>query len=113
MNSSKVLVAYRHVLRSINLTFKNDTRMLTAAKFNLNQMARKNHNLEDATALESKVNEMEDIAKFLKENIVQGVSDGKDIYHLNIHSGTEINDNDTINRAKTALGSCCGSSDKH
>ena len=49
---------------------------------------------------DDRVQLMEDVAVFLRRNIVQGVrvdgvSDGRPVYHLNIHKDTELGDNIT------------------
>lgn len=46
---------------------------------------------------------LEDIAMFLRHNVVQGkrvVANDTEQYHLNIHKDTELGDNDTVKTGK-------------
>ena len=68
---------------------------------------------------EDQIKHLEDIALFLRRNVVQGVKTPQDEarYHLNIHKDTELGDNEdtkipkrnTLTGGKTSpVGGCCG-----
>lgn len=65
-----------------------------------------------ALSADEQIKLLEDIAVFLRQNVVQGQKTEDDKYHLNIHRDTELGDNETIKVAKKTLaaqgGGCCG-----
>ena len=108
--SQKALRAYRHCLRATKIAFDGDTRMLLASRSQLRQgMIDPPENQRDLSAA-GRVQLLEDIALFLRRNVVQGRKVGVDPvtskpqYHLNIHKDTELGDNDSI-KLKTNLKS--------
>ncbi|KAJ4349754.1 Mitochondrial zinc maintenance protein 1, mitochondrial [Didymosphaeria variabile] len=67
------IAAYRNLLRSARIAFRGDTRMLSAARLE----ARKNFENNRGLATESEeytrsIAHAEEVAKFLRENVVQG-----------------------------------------
>lgn len=121
--SQKALRAYRHCLRATKVAFDGDTRMLLASRNQLRQgMISPPENQKDLSP-EGRVQLLEDIALFLRRNVVQGQKVGTDPvtsepqYHLNIHKDTELGDNDSIKMKTNLKGrsfpksntGCCGS----
>ena len=93
----RALTAFRHGLRAARIAFGGDTRMLLAAR---RQMREGMRNPPDPSIpFDDRVQLMEDVAVFLRRNIVQGVrvdgEGGRPVYHLNIHKETELGDNVT------------------
>lgn len=124
--TTQALRAYRHALRATTIAFHGDTRMLLAARQQMRQGMI--HPPEDQKDLspEGRVQFLEDIALFLKRNVVQGRKVDVDPvtqeaqYHLNIHKDTELGDNESI-KVKTNLkarsfknpsGGCGGAASK-
>ncbi|KAL8652589.1 MAG: hypothetical protein Q9210_002588 [Variospora velana] len=110
------LPAYRHLLRSITLAFRDDTRLLTSALSTARSNFESSRILPPAEAA-SKVAHAEEVAKVLRRNIVQGSSEAKEDgekFQLRIHEDTERGSNETIKSAGQALmggggvgGGCC------
>ena len=71
------LIAYRHVLRSVRLAFQGDIATLTAARFQARQTFEHNRNLEGEEA-KNGISHAEDVARILRENIVQGIAQEQD-----------------------------------
>ncbi|KAH0430842.1 putative mitochondrial protein fmp16 [Colletotrichum kahawae] len=95
--------AYRHLWRAARIAFKGDDRVLTAAKQQIRQGFRDQASLAPSDAsLRQAIEKAEDIAKILRQNIVQGKQDETRVYKLRIHEDTERGDNDSV---KTAGGS--------
>ncbi|KAL8407363.1 hypothetical protein RB594_006265 [Gaeumannomyces avenae] len=95
MSNSNALAAYRHLLRAAGVAFKGDARVLTAARQQIATQFRQNTSLPPANR-ESAVQMAEEVAQFLRANIVQGQLQNDGLYKLNIHNETERGDNDTI-----------------
>ncbi|KUJ08376.1 uncharacterized protein LY89DRAFT_343731 [Mollisia scopiformis] len=91
------LAAYRHLLRSTRIAFHGDVAVLHAARQEARAGFRKNAAMSpDDPSLASAIAHAEDVARFLKENVVQGKHEGEDKYKLRIHEHTERGDNDTV-----------------
>ncbi|SCU81495.1 LAMI_0B06480g1_1 [Lachancea mirantina] len=104
------LSAYRNGLRATKIAFGRDARMLNAARA---QMKAGMHNPpEPSKTSEQQIQDLNDIAAFLRRNVVQGKLSKSGQYHLNIHSETELGDNESIKVTKKTLaargGGCCG-----
>jgi len=113
--SAMALAAYRHVLRSTRIAFQGDARLLTAARHE----ARKNFNASSALTSGSPdavagIAHAEDVAKILRQNVVQGEKvDGEgEKYKLRIHDEIERGDNDTIKVGGKVIGIGGGCSGK-
>ncbi|GKT51283.1 mitochondrial zinc maintenance protein 1, mitochondrial [Colletotrichum spaethianum] len=108
------LPAYRHLWRAARIAFKGDDRVLTAAKQQIRQGFRDQANLAPTNpAYDQAIQKAEDIAKILRENVVQGKQDESQIYkylsELRIHEDTERGDNDSVKIAgsgKAITGGC-------
>lgn len=105
------LNAYRHGLRATRTAFDGDARMLLAARAKMREGMENPPNPE--LSKEQQIQHLEDVAVFLRRNLVQGKKEGTgEKYHLNIHGETELGDNDSIKKAKSTLvsrgGGCCG-----
>ncbi|AQZ09367.1 MZM1 (YDR493W) [Zygosaccharomyces parabailii] len=105
------LDAYRHGLRATRVAFNGDTRVLLAARAKMREGMLNPPNPE--LTPEQQVQHLEDVALFLRRNLVQGTKEGdEEKYHLNIHKETELGDNETIKETKKTLasrgGGCCG-----
>ncbi|CCE66264.1 hypothetical protein TPHA_0P01060 [Tetrapisispora phaffii CBS 4417] len=114
--NQRALIAYRNGLRATKIAFNNDTRMLISARERMREgMINPNQKLTKVQQIEL----LEGVSEFLRKNIVQGKKtgvdkDGKDVYHLNIHSEIELGDNDSVKKAENTLkasgSGCCGGS---
>ncbi|PBP21759.1 hypothetical protein BUE80_DR007168 [Diplocarpon rosae] len=91
------LVAYRNVLRSTRLAFSGDIELIRAARIEARNAFRKNAALTAADPqLGPAIAHAKEVAKILRENVVQGKLDENGKYKLRIHEHTERGDNDTI-----------------
>ncbi|KAH7088168.1 hypothetical protein FB567DRAFT_591583 [Paraphoma chrysanthemicola] len=108
------LVAYRNLLRSARIAFQGDMNTLFAARAEVRRNFESNRNLTVGSEEFSKqITHAEEVAKFLRENVVQGQAAGEDNYKLRIHEHTERGDNEDIKKPKgkgTSGGvKCCSS----
>ncbi|KAG0672453.1 Mitochondrial zinc maintenance protein 1, mitochondrial [Maudiozyma exigua] len=122
--TKQALTAYRHGLRAARIAFNQDTRLLLAARQKMKQGMKKPEQAD--LPVEQQIKLMEDVALFLRRNIVQGEkvdstsSDStKPIYHLNLHKDSELGDNEdikniskrnTLSSGSSNSGGCCGGS---
>ncbi|KAN0089406.1 hypothetical protein V8E51_019666 [Hyaloscypha variabilis] len=94
------LAAYRHLLRSTRIAFQGDAQVLHAARFQARDAFRKNATMEQGDpALGPAIAHAEEVAKILRENVVQGKrvdKEGEERYKLRIHEHTERGDNNTV-----------------
>ncbi|KAH8907380.1 mitochondrial zinc maintenance protein 1, mitochondrial [Coniochaeta sp. PMI_546] len=105
------LVAYRNLLRAARIAFDGDTRVLTAAREQIQQGFRDMRSLPASDpAVQAAVQHAQEVASFLRSNVVQGQKEG-DVYKLRIHDEIERGDNDTIKiggkTVKIEGGKCC------
>lgn len=70
------LPAYRHLLRSITIAFRSDTRLLTSALSTARSSFESSRSLPP-TDLPAKIAHAEEVALILRRNVVQGVADGE------------------------------------
>ncbi|KAL7780055.1 hypothetical protein CFE70_010076 [Pyrenophora teres f. teres 0-1] len=124
------LVAYRNLLRSARIAFQGkpqhlvhvshmltlvgDMNTLFAARTETRKHFEENRNLRvGSEELESALVHAKEVAKFLRENVVQGQAADEDKYKLRIHEYTERGDNEDIKKGKgkSTLGGtkCCSS----
>ncbi|KAF2799576.1 mitochondrial zinc maintenance protein 1, mitochondrial [Melanomma pulvis-pyrius CBS 109.77] len=111
------LAAYRNVLRSARIAFQGDLNTLIAARHEARRNFENNRGLASGSEeLSKQLTHAEDVAKFLRENLVQGQALDKDEqkYKLRIHEHTERGDNEDIKKGKgnTLAGAgtkCCSS----
>jgi len=90
------LQTYRHLMRAARIAFKGDVPTLTAAQESIRRGFRENAGLPATDpSIQPALQHAEEVASFLRSNVVQGVKDG-DTYKLRIHEETERGDNDTI-----------------
>ncbi|KAE8155029.1 mitochondrial zinc maintenance protein 1, mitochondrial [Aspergillus avenaceus] len=92
--------AYRQLLRATRIAFREDARVLLAAR----QEARQNFDNHPRVGIDTpmQINHAIEVANILKHNIVQGVrEDGNEAakWELRIHDDIERGDNDTIKHA--------------
>lgn len=101
------LQAYRNSLRATLMAFKGDTEVLSAARAKIKQGILDNKSLTGTTC-DEEIQKLEEVNKFLVQNVVQGQrqQDGK--YQLNFHSNIELGDNETIKQGNKNLGSLKG-----
>ncbi|KFH42539.1 Mitochondrial zinc maintenance protein-like protein [Hapsidospora chrysogenum ATCC 11550] len=109
------LTAYRHLLRAARIAFQGDAPILSAAQSQIRNEFRQRSTLSDTESVQAAVQHAEEVARVLRENVVQGRrTDGDEhSYKLNIHEYTERGDNDSIKKAgkgKTTGSGCCQSS---
>ncbi|KAI4146523.1 MAG: hypothetical protein L6R39_003442 [Caloplaca ligustica] len=110
------LPAYRHLLRSITITFRGDTRLLTSAlstaRSNFEASRSLSPSSPEATA---QIAHAEEVAEVLRKNVVQGQATDGEKFRLRIHDDIERGSNETIGSAGKGLlgaagaeGGCCG-----
>ncbi|KAK4199834.1 hypothetical protein QBC40DRAFT_281198 [Triangularia verruculosa] len=88
--------SYRNLLRAARIAFEGDTRMLNGARTAIRRGFRDNSTLPASDpSIEPALKKAEEIASFLKANLVQGIKKG-DTYKLRIHDHTERGDNESI-----------------
>ncbi|KAF2731775.1 hypothetical protein EJ04DRAFT_442323 [Polyplosphaeria fusca] len=109
------LAAYRHVLRAARIAFEGDFNTLMAARHQVRRNFEDNRSLASGSEeLSQQISHAEEVAKFLRENVVQGqaAQDTSDRYQLRIHEHTERGDNEDIKNGKgnTLAGGNCSSS---
>lgn len=123
--TTQALNAYRHGLRAARIAFSQDTRLLLAARQKMREGMRNPENPD--LPMEKQIKLMEDVALFLRRNLVQGelvdkAAEGKKpTYHLNLHKDSELGDNEEIKKGVkrntlvsgtgggASSGGCCGS----
>ncbi|CAO2648098.1 Nn.00g090200.m01.CDS01 [Neocucurbitaria sp. VM-36] len=108
------LVAYKNLLRSARIAFQGDMPTLFAARAEARKNFEQNRNLSAGSEeLSKSITHAEEVAKFLRENVVQGQATEGDKYKLRIHEHTERGDNEDIKKGKgsSTLGGvkCCSS----
>jgi len=106
------LVAYRTLLRSTRIAFQGDMHVLGAARAEARKNFDANRNLAAGSDEHAQsITHAHEVARFLRENVVQGQATEADKYQLRIHEHTERGDNEDIKKArgKTTLGGskCC------
>ena len=119
--TKQALTAYRHGLRAAKIAFNQDTRLLLAARQKMKQGMIKPE--QNDLPIEQQIKLMEDVALFLRRNVVQGEkiesNSTKPTYHLNLHKDSELGDNDdikniskrnTLTSGTSNGGGCCGGS---
>ncbi|KAJ5151686.1 Mitochondrial zinc maintenance protein 1 [Penicillium capsulatum] len=95
--SVSALSAYRQLLRATRLAFRDDFRVLLAAR----QEARKNFDENRRVGVDTgmKINHAVEVANLLRHNLVQGAREQDNEsakWELRIHDEIERGDNDTI-----------------
>lgn len=105
---SSVLSAYRNALRATKVAFRQDLPIFQAARVQLKQGIRDNSNLQAQPEIEEAVQKLNEVAKFLIQNIVQGEKQQDGKYFLNFHEKTELGDNETIKQGRKEMGSLAG-----
>ncbi|KAH3918032.1 zinc maintenance protein [Parastagonospora nodorum] len=109
------LVAYRNLLRSARVAFQGDMNTLFAARAEVRRNFESNRSLTAGSdELSKQLTHAEEVAKFLRENVVQGqAADDEGSYKLRIHEHTERGNNEDIRKGKgkSTLGrvKCCSS----
>lgn len=106
---SKAIHAYKEALRATRVAFKNDLRVLQAARSEFRRRTEENRSLADQQQIDKAVQEMSDVANFLIKNIVQAEQREKDRYFLHFHDKTELGSNETIKQNNRAnMGTLAG-----
>ncbi|KAI9782776.1 MAG: Mitochondrial zinc maintenance protein 1, mitochondrial [Candelina submexicana] len=112
------LAAYRHLLRSAQIAFEGDARLLTAARSAARKSFESNRHISaDGEEAEAGIDHAEEVARILRHNVVQGQEasqGGDENYKLRIHKDIERGDNESIKKggmggASSILGKCCSS----
>ncbi|ROT41588.1 hypothetical protein SODALDRAFT_377247 [Sodiomyces alkalinus F11] len=107
------LAAYRNLMRAARVAFQGDERILSAARQQIRQGFREKAPLSPTDPeLQPAIQQANEVATFLRQNVVQGEHRGDGTYRLRIHQDTERGDNDSIKKAGkgTTLGGGCGCS---
>ncbi|KOS18919.1 Mitochondrial zinc maintenance protein 1 [Escovopsis weberi] len=96
-------------MRAARIAFQGDAHVLAAAQLQIRQTFQENRALE-ASKVYGAVQHAEDVARILRENVVQGKrvgADGEEHFKLRIHEHTERGDNESILTAgKDSKGGC-------
>ncbi|KAJ5110422.1 Mitochondrial zinc maintenance protein 1 [Penicillium argentinense] len=95
--SLPALKAYRQILRATRIAFRDDTRVMLAAR----QEARRNFDQNRRVGIDTgmQINHAIEVANILRHNLVQGArEDGDEAakWELRIHDDIERGDNDSI-----------------
>ena len=78
LTRADVIQTYRYLLRSMAIAFQCDTVTLLAARKEARSRFEGKRNLNvDTTEAADAIAEARSVAKFLRENLVQGVKDGE------------------------------------
>ncbi|KAK7467075.1 hypothetical protein VKT23_004136 [Stygiomarasmius scandens] len=102
--AASVRAAYRNLYRAASFTFLGDKPVLTAFRQKMRQDALALP--PEPTAMTGYIQHTNDIATFLRRNVVQGSltpqdsSDSREVWHLRIHGQTELGSNDSIKNPK-------------
>ncbi|KAF4462154.1 Mitochondrial zinc maintenance 1 mitochondrial [Fusarium albosuccineum] len=111
MATIEALSAYRHLMRAARIAFQGDGPILSAAQLQIRNEFRQKASI-DPSAAPAAIQHAEEVAKVLRENVVQGkkTEEGPDTYKLRIHEHIERGDNESIKTAGKgqAQGGCCG-----
>ncbi|KAG5418186.1 MZM1 [Candida metapsilosis] len=105
---STTKAAYKQALKAVNFVFKNDAPILNAAKQQIKQQIYANQHLTNKTELDDAITKLNEVSKFLVQNIVQGELNENGRYFLKFHEKTELGDNETIKQSKKEMGSLSG-----
>ncbi|KAI9717352.1 MAG: Mitochondrial zinc maintenance protein 1, mitochondrial [Chrysothrix sp. TS-e1954] len=98
------LAAYRLLLRSIPVAFRGDQRLLLGARQQARQSFESNRQLGTGSEeFEQSIQHARDVAKMLRQNVVQSTAEGEDHYRLRLHDEIERGDNETIKTAGQRL----------
>lgn len=116
--AQRALKAYREALRSTRIAFTNDIKTLNAARNQIRDEMKSPKSISNPKLdTVQRVELLEQVSKFLRHNVVQGVKKNtvESRYTLNIHKETELGDNEEIKTKKSTLsagaaagGGCCG-----
>ncbi|KAL2913033.1 hypothetical protein HK105_207488 [Polyrhizophydium stewartii] len=120
MSHSRVLAAYRGLLRAQRKTFRNDgARIADAARFTRNEFLKNKKDISDPAKLEQLVQVAEQASALITHNVVQAVRKptSSELFELRITPDTELGSNDSIKKARGAsvgaVGTgCCGGAAK-
>ncbi|KAL2757859.1 hypothetical protein ACRALDRAFT_2099954 [Sodiomyces alcalophilus JCM 7366] len=107
------LAAYRNVMRAARVAFQGDDRVLLAARQQIRNGFREKAQLAPTDpAIQPAIQQANEVATVLRQNVVQGKRLADETYRLRIHKDTERGDNDSIKKAGkgTTLGGGCGRS---
>ncbi|CUM64689.1 uncharacterized protein PRCAT00002298001 [Priceomyces carsonii] len=106
---STALNSYRTALRAAKLAFHGDVPVLSAAKIKIREGFEQNRKLEDEAEIKDAIDKMNEVSKFLVQNIVQGEQQQDGKYFLNFHEKTELGDNESVKESHRAkMGSLAG-----
>ncbi|KAL5614268.1 hypothetical protein BROUX41_004378 [Berkeleyomyces rouxiae] len=102
---------YRSLLRATRIAFTGDQRTLLAARQKIRQEFQQKATLSPSEPGYGKaIKYGQDVALILRHNVVQGRSEGDDLYRLNIHGDIERGDNDSVKnpsgKSKNTSGGC-------
>ncbi|KAG7194275.1 Mitochondrial zinc maintenance protein 1, mitochondrial [Scheffersomyces spartinae] len=102
------LQAYRNALRATKVAFKKDVPVLTAARTKIREGFEEHRGLSDESLIQEEVTKLNGISQFLVRNVVQAKKQDNGKYLLDIHSETELGDNESIKNPKKDMGSLAG-----
>ena len=107
MTRAAALSAYKSALRATKTAFGGDLEVLHAARTQIR--AGFGEPVESEAQAVERIEHLNGVASILNQNIVQGrKKENDERYMLNIHSKTELGDNETIKTKKSEMGSLAG-----
>jgi len=109
MSKNLALQAYRNALRATRVAFNGDQVVLHAARTRVREGFESNRALSDEAEITKAVTELNEVARFLVKNIVQGEQEKDGRYFLKFHDKTELGSNESIKQSNRAnMGSLAG-----
>ncbi|EPE05591.1 mitochondrial zinc maintenance protein [Ophiostoma piceae UAMH 11346] len=104
------IAAYRNLFRASKIAFE----VLSAAREKIRSSFREMKGIDAADpSVQPAIQHAEEVASFLRQNVVQGKRDESGTYKLRIHEETERGDNDTVKVAGQTITidgkKCCSS----
>lgn len=109
MSHKQALQAYRAALRATRVAFNGDSVVLNSARNKIREGFEENRSMSDQQEIEKAVTDLNEVAKFLVKNIVQGEQEKDGRYFLKFHDKTELGSNESIKQNNRAnMGSLAG-----
>eukprot|EP00123_Amoebidium_parasiticum_P020311 comp47228_c0_seq1/m.47595 comp47228_c0_seq1/g.47595 ORF comp47228_c0_seq1/g.47595 comp47228_c0_seq1/m.47595 type:complete len:119 (-) comp47228_c0_seq1:30-386(-) len=107
--TSRALTCYRALLRARAAAFKNDASVLLASRNKIKTEFKKNAAETDATKIQQMIKYGEDVAVFIRQNVVQARKTEKGTYKVEVRPETEKTELKPKSKATPSSGGGCGS----
>lgn len=95
---NNVLSVYKSFLKTIPIVFKNDTVLINASKQKVKEEILKKKYISEVNEIKKEIEDFKEINTFLLKNLIQGEKNARGNFFLNIHSMTELGENDSIKK---------------